>query len=126
MVVDSIFLNYKYFVESKECKGSTYLLLRSSMVHHIFQVPLGEGSVMSRAVIASLAPAWISFMVSLYTLLCSVLQMHLDRDDLGARSVIDGRRINVLKVIKKKHNNSWLFTTKLMTTPWLDVAPSLP
>lgn len=31
------------------------------MVHHIFQVPLGEGSVMSRAVIASLAPAWISF-----------------------------------------------------------------
>jgi len=52
--------------------------------------------------------------------------MHLDRDDLGARSVIDGRRINVLKVIKKKHNNSWLFTTKLMTTPWLDVAPSLP
>lgn len=28
--------------------------------------------------------------------------MHLDRDDLGARSVIDGRRINVLKVIKKK------------------------
>lgn len=61
MVVDSIFLNYKYFVESKECKGSTHLLLRSFMVHHIFQVPLGEGSVMSRAVIASLAPAWISF-----------------------------------------------------------------
>lgn len=125
LIIDFIFLNYKRFVESKECKDSMHLLLRSSMVHHNFQVPLGEDAVMSKAVIASLASP-CGPMKSFYTLLCSALQMHLDRDDLGARTVIEGRIINILKVLKKKQHNSWLFTAYVMTSPWLDLAPSLP
>lgn len=67
---------------------------------------------MSKAVITSSASPCGS-MKSFYTLLCSALQTHLDGDDLGARTEIDGRIINILKILfkKKTHNNSWLFTS---------------